>query len=216
MGMNNNGMGINNNAMGINNNGMGMNNNGMGLNNNGMGLNNNGMGMNNMNMNFNQNFNNPLMMNMMMQNMQNMQNMMNFQNMQNMQNAMMNSLQNMQQQINPQNNPVNPAPSPTQSQSNSKFINLFFRISENQNDTNAAKNDKANLISIQCTLDDKLSDIVEKYRTSSHNVPAIWSSSLKWTLMFKSGTIILSGVTSDLGYFFIVTFTIFNFIHLRL
>ena len=73
----------------------GLNNNGMGLNNNAMGMNNNGMGMNNMNMNFNQNFNNPLMMNMMMQNMQNMQNMMNFQNMQNMQNAMMNSLQNM-------------------------------------------------------------------------------------------------------------------------
>ena len=93
--------------------------------------------------------------------------MMNFQNMQNMQNAMMNSLQNMQQQINPQNNPVNPAQSPTQSPSNSKFINLYFRISENQNESNAAKNDKANLISIQCTLDDKLSDIVEKYRTKS-------------------------------------------------
>ena len=142
----------------INNMGFGMNNmnpmnNNMGM---GMGVS-NPLGMNNVNMSVNQAFN-PVMMNMM--NMQNMP------NMSNMQNAMMNNiqnLQNMQNQFNSVNIQNNQNPTP----SNSVFINVFFRISNKQNVEQAANDEQANIISVQCTMNDKVSEIIEKYRTKS-------------------------------------------------
>ena len=165
--INNMGFGMNNmnpmnNNMGMNNNiGFGMNNmnpmnNNMGM---GMGVS-NPLGMNNVNMSVNQAFN-PVMMNMM-----NMQNMPNMSNMQNMQNAMMNNiqnLQNMQNQFNSVNIQNNQNPTP----SNSVFINVFFRISNKQNVEQAANDEQANIISVQCTMNDKVSEIIEKYRTKS-------------------------------------------------
>ena len=147
----------------LNNMGFGMNNmnpmnNNMGM---GMGVN-NPMGMNNVNMSTNQAFN-PVMMNMM-----NMQNMSNISNMQNMQNAMMNNiqnLQNMQQQFNSVNIQNNQNQNPTPS--NSVFINVFFRISNKQNVEQAANDEQANIISVQCSMNDKVSEIIEKYRTKS-------------------------------------------------
>ena len=146
--MNNMGFGMNNNM------GMGMN--AMNMNNMGMGMNNQ-MGMNNVNMSVNPGFNpNPVMVNM--------QNMM---NMQNTPNTMMNNIQNiqnMQQQFNSVNNQNQ---GQNQASSNPNFINVFFRISNKQNVQQAANDEEANLISVQCNINDKLSDIIEKYRTKS-------------------------------------------------
>ena len=154
IGMSMNPAGMNMNPMGMSNNGMVMNNNGMDMNMNPMGMNNNfmnnGMGMNNMNIGMNPSFN-PMMMN----------NAQNFQNMQNMANMMMNNFQNFQ---NMQQNFGNNQNIQTQAepQANQGNINLYFRISETQ----TIKSDD-NIILIQCNINDKVADIVEKYRNKS-------------------------------------------------
>ena len=122
-------------------------NNGMGMMNNAMNMMNNGMGMNfAMNPNFNNN---------MMNNMQN-------NNMQNMANIMMNNLANM-------NNPVNNQNMQQQGQQASpQFINIHFRTGRGIAGQNQPQQDgQANEIIIQCNINDKISDIVEKYRTKS-------------------------------------------------
>ncbi len=154
IGMSMNPVGMNMNPMGMSNNGMVMNNNGMDMNMNPMGMNNNfmnnGMGMNNMNIGMNPSFN-PMMMN----------NAQNFQNMQNMANMMMNNFQNFQnmQQNFGNNQNIQTQPAPQDDQNN---INLYFRISETQ----TIKSDD-NIILIQCNINDKVADIVEKYRNKS-------------------------------------------------
>ena len=148
--MMNNGIGMSMNPVGMNMNSMGMSNNGMVMNNNGMDMNMNPMGMNNMNIGMNPSFN-PMMMN----------NAQNFQNMQNMANMMMNNFQNFQntQQNFGNNQNIQTQPAPQDDQNN---INLYFRISETQ----TIKSDD-NIILIQCNINDKVADIVEKYRNKS-------------------------------------------------
>ena len=145
MGMNN-GMNMDMNNMNNMNmmNGMNMNN-GMGMNNmnmmNGMNMN-NGMGMNNMNM-----------FNMMGNNMQGQQ-----QNMAGMAQGMLNNFQNNQMF---QQNPQTPV------QQNSNFINLHFRVGGQQLQQIQPQGEQAREIIVQCTLEEKLRDIVQKYRNKS-------------------------------------------------
>ena len=187
----NNGMGMNNgmnmdmnnmNNMNMNMNNMNMNMNNMNMGN--MGNMNNGMnmGMNNMNnMNMDMNnmnnmnaMNNGMNMNMNMNNMNNMNMMngmqmnpmMNFnmmgnnmqgQNMANMAQSMMNNFSNFQPPIVQDNQ--------AQNNNNSNFINLKFRAGGLQRQTQQDDSDAG--IVIQCTLDEKLSVIVDRYKNKS-------------------------------------------------
>ena len=177
----NNGMGMNNGMnMDMNNmNNMNMNMNNMNMGN--MGNMNNGMnmGMNNMNMDMNNlnnmnAMNNGMNMNMNMNNMNNMNMMngmqmnpiMNFnmmgnnmqgQNMANMAQSMMNNFSNFQPPIVQDNQ--------SQNNNNSNFINLKFRAGGLQRQTQQDDSDAG--IVIQCTLDEKLSVIVDRYKNKS-------------------------------------------------
>ena len=189
----NNGMGMNNgmnmdmnnmNNMNMNMNNMNMNMNNMNMGN--MGNMNNGMnmGMNNMNnMNMDMNnmnnmnaMNNGMNMNMNMNNMNNM-NMMNGmqmnpmnpminfnmmgnmqgQNMANMAQNIMNNFSNFQPPIVQDNQ--------AQNNNNSNFINVKFRAGGLQRQTQQDNSDPG--IVIQCTLDEKLSVIVDRYKNKS-------------------------------------------------
>ena len=184
----NNGMGMNNgmnmdmnnmNNMNMNMNNMNMNMNNMNMGN--MGNMNNGMnmGMNNMNMDMNNMnnmnaMNNGMNMNMNMNNMNNM-NMMNCmqmnpmmkfnmmgnnmqgQNMASMAQSMMNNFSNFQPPIVQDNQ--------AQNNNNSNFINLKFRVGGLQRQTQQDNSDPG--IVIQCTLDEKLSVIVDRYKNKS-------------------------------------------------
>ena len=187
----NNGMGMNNgmnmdmnnmNNMNMNMNNMNMNMNNMNMGNMGnmnngmnMGMNNMNMDMNNMNnmnamnngMNMNMNMNNMNNMNMMngMQ-MNPMNQMMNFnmmgnnmqgQNMANMAQSIMNNFSNFQPPIVQDNQ--------AQNNNNSNFINLKFRAGGLQRQTQQDDSDAG--IVIQCTLDEKLSVIVDRYKNKS-------------------------------------------------
>ena len=179
----NNGMGMNNGMnMDMNNmNNMNMNMNNMNMGN--MGNMNNGMNMdmNNMNMDMNMDMNNMNNMNAMNNgmnmNMNNMNNMnmmngmqmnpmMNFnmmgnnmqgQNMANMAQSMMNNFSNFQPPIVQDNQ--------AQNNNNSNFINLKFRAGGLQRQTQQDDSDAG--IVIQCTLDEKLSVIVDRYKNKS-------------------------------------------------
>ena len=138
--MNMNPMNMNNNMNPMCMNGIGMNNN---MNNmNQMGMNNmNQMGMNNIQMSFNpmmqmNNINNPMMANAM--------NVMNQMPMQEMANNQINVLNNQVSQFQNQNQGLN--------QQQGILTLKFFRTDDLQN-----------FISIQCTVDDKVSDVIEKY-----------------------------------------------------
>ena len=78
-----------------------------------------------------------------------------------MANMMMNNFQNFQnmQQNFGNNQNIQTQPAPQDDQNN---INLYFRISETQ----TIKSDD-NIILIQCNINDKVADIVEKYRNKS-------------------------------------------------
>ena len=154
MGMNN--MGMNN--MGMNN--MGMNNMGstqMGMMN-PMNMQGTGMGMNNMGMpNMNMGMNNMGMNNMGMPNMNMGMNNMGMNNMgTGMMNAAMNMNMNNQNNMNNLNN-MNMNNNPPTTNSN-QFINVYFR---------AGANGENGSIMIQCTLNDKVSDLIQKYKTKS-------------------------------------------------
>jgi hypothetical protein len=142
-----------NNSMntGMNQMGQGMNMNNMQMS--GMGGMNN-MGMNNMN---NMNMNNMNMNNMGMTGVGGM-NMMNNMNMMNpnmgMMNAAMNMNANMQNNMNDLNNMNAGNPQTT----NSQFINVYFK---------AGANGENGSIMIQCSLNDKISDLIQKYRSKS-------------------------------------------------
>ena len=184
----NNGMGMNNgmnmdmnnmNNMNMNMNNMNMNMNNMNMGNMGnmnngmnMGMNNMNMDMNNMNnmnamnngMNMNMNMNNMNNMNMMngmqmnpMMNFNMMGNNMQGQNMANMAQSMMNNFSNFQPPIVQDNQ--------AQSNNNSNFINLKFRAGGLQRQTQQDDSDAG--IVIQCTLDEKLSVIVDRYKNKS-------------------------------------------------
>ena len=185
MGMNNNGMNMdmnNMNNMNMNMNNMNMNMNNMNMGN--MGNMNNGMnmGMNNMNnMNMDMNnmnnmnaMNNGMNMNMNMNNMNNMNMMncmqmnpmMNFnmmgnnmqgQNMASMAQSMMNNFSNFQPPIVQDNQ--------AQNNNNSNSINVKFRAGGLQRQTQQDGSDPG--IVIQCTLDEKLSVIVDRYKNKS-------------------------------------------------
>ena len=184
----NNGMGMNNgmnmdmnnmNNMNMNMNNMNMNMNNMNMGNMGnmnngmnMGMNNMNMDMNNMNnmnamnngMNMNMNMNNMNNMNMMngmqmnpMMNFNMMGNNMQGQNMANMAQSMMNNFSNFQPPIVQDNQ--------AQNNNNSNFINLKFRVGGLQRQTQQDDSDAE--IVIQCTLDEKLSVIVDRYKNKS-------------------------------------------------
>jgi len=184
----NNGMGMNNgmnmdmnnmNNMNMNMNNMNMNMNNMNMGNMGnmnngmnMGMNNMNMDMNNMNnmnamnngMNMNMNMNNMNNMNMMngmqmnpMMNFNMMGNNMQGQNMANMAQSMMNNFSNFQPPIVQDNQ--------AQNNNNSNFINLKFRVGGLQRQTQ--QDDSNAEIVIQCTLDEKLSVIVDRYKNKS-------------------------------------------------
>ena len=187
----NNGMGMNNgmnmdmnnmNNMNMNMNNMNMNMNNMNMGNMGnmnngmnMGMNNMNMDMNNMNnmnamnngMNMNMNMNNMNNMNMMngmqmnpmnpMMNFNMMGNNMQGQNMANMAQSMMNNFSNFQPPIVQDNQ--------AQNNNNSNFINLKFRVGGLQRQTQQDDSDAG--IVIQCTLDEKLSVIVDRYKNKS-------------------------------------------------
>ena len=182
MGMNNNGMNMdmnNMNNMNMNMNNMNMNMNNMNMGNMGnmnngmnMGMNNMNMDMNNMNnmnamnngMNMNMNMNNMNNMNMMngmqmnpMMNFNMMGNNMQGQNMANMAQSMMNNFSNFQPPIVQDNQ--------AQNNNNSNFINLKFRAGGLQRQTQQDDSDAG--IVIQCTLDEKLSVIVDRYKNKS-------------------------------------------------
>ena len=153
-GMNQMGQGMNMNNMQMS--GMGGMNN-MGMNNmNNMNMMNNLQmsGMNNMN---NMNMNNMNMNNMGMTGVGGM-NMMNNMNMMNpnmgMMNAAMNMNANMQNNMNDLNNMNAGNPQTT----NSQFINVYFK---------AGANGENGSIMIQCSLNDKISDLIQKYRSKS-------------------------------------------------
>ena len=184
----NNGMGMNNgmnmdmnnmNNMNMNMNNMNMNMNNMNMGNMGnmnngmnMGMNNMNMDMNNMNnmnamnngMNMNMNMNNMNNMNMMngmqmnpMMNFNMMGNNMQGQNMANMAQSIMNNFSNFQPPIVQDNQ--------AQNNNNSNFINLKFRAGGLQRQTQQDDSDAG--IVIQCTLDEKLSVIVDRYKNKS-------------------------------------------------
>ena len=178
MGMNNNGMNMdmnNMNNMNMNMNNMNMGN--MGNMNNGMnmGMNNMNMDMNNMNnmnamnngMNMNMNMNNMNNMNMMngmqmnpmnpMMNFNMMGNNMQGQNMASMAQSMMNNFSNFQPPIVQDNQ--------AQNNNNSNSINVKFRAGGLQRQTQQDGSDPG--IVIQCTLDEKLSVIVDRYKNKS-------------------------------------------------
>ena len=153
-GMNQMGQGMNMNNMQMS--GMGGMNN-MGMNNmNNMNMMNNLQmsGMNNMN---NMNMNNMNMNNMGMTGVGGM-NMMNNMNMMNpnmgMMNAAMNMNANMQNNLNDLNNMNAGNPQTT----NSQFINVYFK---------AGANGENGSIMIQCSLNDKISDLIQKYKNKS-------------------------------------------------
>ena len=185
MGMNNNGMNMdmnNMNNMNMNMNNMNMNMNNMNMGNMGnmnngmnMGINNMNMDMNNMNnmnnmnamnngMNMNMNMNNMNNMNMMngmqinpMMNFNMMGNNMQGQNMANMAQSMMNNFSNFQPPIVQDNQ--------AQNNNNSNSINVKFRAGGLQRQTQQDDSDPG--IVIQCTLDEKLSVIVDRYKNKS-------------------------------------------------
>ena len=152
-GMNMGNMGNMNNGMnmGMNNMNMDMNNmNNMNAMNNGMNMN---MNMNNMN---NMNMMNGMQMNPMM-NFNMMGNNMQGQNMANMAQNIMNNFSNFQPPIVQDNQ--------AQNNNNSNFINLKFRAGGLQRQTQQDGSDPG--IVIQCTLDEKLSVIVDRYKNKS-------------------------------------------------
>ena len=182
----NNGMFMGNNCMNMGNMGnncMNMNNCGMGnaMNNNGMLLGNNFMNNNNicnmMNNNFGMNpcMNNNMNMNMManIQAIQLYQNFVNLQNavyQQNLQKLNEINNQNIQPQVQNQSQIQTPLqPIPQEDYKSRGFINLYFRQSENPTNPQLVTNDSKtpNAIMIQCHLNDKIADIIEKYRTKS-------------------------------------------------
>ena len=184
-------MGFNNNM----NNCMGMDNMGNNKNmNNGMFMGNNGnmgnMGNNFMNMNNNNNnicnmMNNNFGMNPCMNNNMNMMaNILAIQLMQNcvnIQNAVFQRIQNLQQLNEVNNQNIQPQvqnqsqiqtqiqPIPQEDYKIRGFINLYFRQAENPTNPQLVTNDSKtpNSIMIQCHLNDKIADIIEKYRTKS-------------------------------------------------
>ena len=182
--MNNNGFEMAANSMGFNNNM----NNGMFMGNNGnMGnMGNNFMNMNNNNNNIcnmmNNNFGmNPCMNNMNMNMMANILAIQLMQNYVNIQNAVFQRIQNLQQLNEVNNQNIQPQvqnqsqiqtqiqPIPQEDYKIRGFINLYFRQAENQTNPQLVTNDSKtpNSIMIQCHLNDKIADIIEKYRTKS-------------------------------------------------
>ena len=177
---NNDNMGnMGNNCMNMNNCGMGnvMNNNGMFMGNNFMNMNNNNNICNMMNNNFGMN---PCMNN----NMNMMANILAIQLMQNcvnIQNAVFQRIQNLQQLNEVNNQNIQPQvqnqsqiqtqiqPIPQEDYKIRGFINLYFRQAENPTNPQLVTNDSKtpNSIMIQCHLNDKIADIIEKYRTKS-------------------------------------------------
>ena len=152
-GMNMGNMGNMNNGMnmGMNNMNMDMNNmNNMNAMNNGMNMNMNMNNMNNMNMMNCMQMNPMMKFNMMGNNMQG-------QNMASMAQSMMNNFSNFQPPIVQDNQ--------AQNNNNSNFINLKFRVGGLQRQTQ--QDDSNAEIVIQCTLDEKLSVIVDRYKKKS-------------------------------------------------
>ncbi len=116
-------------------------------------------GMNQMNpMMNNMNMMNPMMNNMNMMNQGTMMNNMNNMNMMNMMNqgTMMNAAMNMGNNNSNMANMNNMDNQPQQS--NSQFINVYFR---------AGAQGENGSIMIQCCLNDKVSDLINKYKTKS-------------------------------------------------
>ena len=153
-GMNQMGQGMNMNNMQMS--GMGGLNN-MGMNNmNNMNMMNNLQmsGMNNMN---NMNMNNMNMNNMGMTGVGGM-NMMNNMNMMNPNMGMMNAAMNMNANIQNNMNDLNNMNAGNPQTTNSQFINVYFK---------AGANGENGSIMIQCSLNDKISDLIQKYRSKS-------------------------------------------------
>ena len=153
-GMNQMGQGMNMNNMQMS--GMGGMNN-MGMNNmNNMNMMNNLQmsGMNNMN---NMNMNNMNMNNMGMTGVGGM-NMMNNMNMMNPNMGMMNAAMNMNANLQNNMNDLNNMNAGNPQTTNSQFINVYFK---------AGANGENGSIMIQCSLNDKISDLIQKYRSKS-------------------------------------------------
>ena len=191
-GMNQMGQGMNMNNMQMS--GMGGMNN-MGMNNmNNMNMMNNLQmsGMNNMN---NMNMNNMNMNNMGMTGVGGM-NMMNNMNMMNpnmgMMNAAMNMNANMQNNMNDLNNMNAGNPQTT----NSQFINVYFK---------AGANGENGSIMIQCSLNDKISDLIQKYRSKSLEDVSLKKFIFNAKALVPSLTVAEAGLTEGANIFVVNT-----------
>ena len=191
-GMNQMGQGMNMNNMQMS--GMGGMNN-MGMNNmNNMNMMNNLQmsGMNNMN---NMNMNNMNMNNMGMTGVGGM-NMMNNMNMMNpnmgMMNAAMNMNANMQNNMNDLNNMNAGNPQTT----NSQFINVYFK---------AGANGENGSIMIQCSLNDKISDLIQKYRSKSLEDVTLKKFIFNAKALVPSLTVAEAGLTEGANIFVVNT-----------
>jgi hypothetical protein len=191
-GMNQMGQGMNMNNMQMS--GMGGMNN-MGMNNmNNMNMMNNLQmsGMNNMN---NMNMNNMNMNNMGMTGVGGM-NMMNNMNMMNpnmgMMNAAMNMNVNMQNNMNDLNNMNAGNPQTT----NSQFINVYFK---------AGANGENGSIMIQCSLNDKISDLIQKYKNKSLEDVSLKKFIFNAKALVPSLTVAEAGLTEGANIFVVNT-----------
>ena len=210
-GMGNNGQqdNINPNSMGMGMNQMGMNNmNQMGMNNqmdmnnmNQMGMNNmNNMGMNNMDMN--QMMMNQMMMNQMGQsgmnpNMMMMMNMMN-NNMNNMNNQSQSQMMNLMNQMN-QNNQNNNDNQSSSNQNQSGGISVIFRASGGNQGQKGAP------IMVQCLPNEKVADIIEKYRVKSQDRDDSKKFIFNAKNLSPALTVSEAGITNNANIFVVAT-----------
>ena len=149
-------------------------------------------GMNNMN---NMNMNNMNMNNMGMTGVGGM-NMMNNMNMMNpnmgMMNAAMNMNANMQNNMNDLNNMNAGNPQTT----NSQFINVYFK---------AGANGENGSIMIQCSLNDKISDLIQKYRSKSLEDVSLKKFIFNAKALVPSLTVAEAGLTEGANIFVVNT-----------
>ena len=179
------------NQMNMNNMGIGMNNHmgqQMNMNMNPQIMMNNGMGMNNpqMMMNTGMGMNNPqMMMNMMTMN----------------QMSQMNNMANINQQamnmMNPNNFIANNNQSNNKATNNNGEINVFFRAS--------GEGQKKDAIQIQCMLNDKVSDIIEKYKNKAGVVGTGKKFIFNAKNLVPSLTLAEAGITNNANIFVVET-----------
>ena len=161
----------------------------------GQGMNMNNMqmsgmgGMNNMNMN-NMNMNNMGMTGVGGMNMMNNMNMMN-PNM-GMMNAAMNMNANMQNNLNDLNNMNAGNPQTT----NSQFINVYFK---------AGAQGENGSIMIQCSLNDKISDLIQKYKNKSLEDVSLKKFIFNAKALVPSLTVAEAGLTEGANIFVVNT-----------